>query len=259
MNKNNVINLNTHSYYSLLSSTLSIDKIIDFAIKNNQEYVSLIDNNVLYGAMEFYQKATQNNLKPIIGIQIDYKNSNLILIAKNNIGFHKLIKISSFIMCNHTYNLDDFLCENVFVILINGDFYWNHKNFYVNNQIDKPNSIACHEVFYSEPKDYPVYIILNAIKKDIKITHLNINETNNNNCFWLNNEFNENYDSNSINNLIELVSQCNWVIDDDINENTLKYPNKLNMSSDLYLKELCTNSLNQYLNKNEIQNKRSIP
>ena len=255
MNKNNVINLNTHSYYSLLSSTLSIDKIIDFAIKNNQEYVSLIDNNVLYGAMEFYQKATQNNLKPIIGIQIDYKNSNLILIAKNNIGFHKLIKISSFIMCNHTYNLDDFLCENVFVILINGDFYWNHKNFYVNNQIDKPNSIACHEVFYSEPKDYPVYIILNAIKKDIKITHLNINETNNNNCFWLNNEFNENYDSNSINNLIELVSQCNWVIDDDINENTLKYPNKLNMSSDLYLKELCTNSLNQYLNKNEIQNK----
>ena len=40
------VNLITKSYYSISISAISIDEIIDFAIKNKQQYVSLIDRNV---------------------------------------------------------------------------------------------------------------------------------------------------------------------------------------------------------------------
>ena len=77
MLKNNLINLNVHSYYSLLSSSLSIDKIISFAISNNQEYVCMVDKNVMYGAFEFYKKAkisTRCYLQKSVEKCMKYKN-----------------------------------------------------------------------------------------------------------------------------------------------------------------------------------------
>ena len=47
------ININTHSYYSLLESTLSTDDIISFAVQNNQKHVFLTDSN-LYGSIVVY-------------------------------------------------------------------------------------------------------------------------------------------------------------------------------------------------------------
>ena len=80
------INLCVHSYFSLLMSSMSIDDIINYAIKNKQKYVCLVDLNNMYGAMEFYNKALANNLIPIIGLHIKYNNEDFYLIAKNNLG-----------------------------------------------------------------------------------------------------------------------------------------------------------------------------
>jgi DNA polymerase-3 subunit alpha len=103
------ININVHSNYSLLQSTITIDDIIKFAIDNNQKYVSLIDINTMYGTIEFYNKAKKNNLVPIIGLQINYENEKIILIAKNYEGYLNIVKISSFIMIKKKYELKLFL------------------------------------------------------------------------------------------------------------------------------------------------------
>ncbi|MDE6477497.1 MAG: PHP domain-containing protein, partial [Mycoplasmoidaceae bacterium] len=90
--------------------------IINFAIKNNQKYVSLIDINTMYGTVEFYQKAIKNNLIPIIGLQIEYKNEKVILVAKNNNGYKNLIKISSLVMTKQELVLENYL-NDLFVIV----------------------------------------------------------------------------------------------------------------------------------------------
>ena len=116
------VNLCVHSYFSLLMSSISIDDIINFALKNKQKYVCLTDFNNMYGAMEFYNKALENNLKPIIGLHVVYENEDLYLIAKDNSGYRNLLKISSKIMTNQQYNLNDY-SESLFInfrIFFNG-------------------------------------------------------------------------------------------------------------------------------------------
>ena len=53
------------SNYSLLSSLLTIDDIIDYNIKNNRSSAIICDDN-MYGVMEFIKKCESHNLKPVI-------------------------------------------------------------------------------------------------------------------------------------------------------------------------------------------------
>lgn len=63
-----IINLNVRSNYSFLASTIKIPDYIAFAKKNNLQALSLVDNNVLYGAYEFYTLCRDNGIKPLIGL-----------------------------------------------------------------------------------------------------------------------------------------------------------------------------------------------
>ncbi|GHU50074.1 hypothetical protein FACS189459_3260 [Bacilli bacterium] len=109
------INICVHSNYSLMSSSISIDDIINFAIKNNCEYASIMDINTMYGTFEFYKKVILAKLKPIIGLQILYNGQTKFLVAKNYDGVKNLFIISSNTMTNKPYKLDDFL-DNIFVL-----------------------------------------------------------------------------------------------------------------------------------------------
>ena len=59
--------------YSLLKSMIKIDDYIAFAKQNNVSALTIADEN-LFGAMEFYTKCMQNNIKPILGLTIPYDN-----------------------------------------------------------------------------------------------------------------------------------------------------------------------------------------
>jgi DNA polymerase-3 subunit alpha len=79
---------------------LSVDDIVNNSIHKKSNYASLVDENSLASAHEFYTKCKSNNIKPIIGItinlydkKIDYNESDLgklTLIAKNKNGFEIL-------------------------------------------------------------------------------------------------------------------------------------------------------------------------
>lgn len=90
------------SSYSLLKSTVSISSLIDQACQKGYKAVALTDFNVLYGAIEFYEKAKQKNIKPILGMTLELNDmSNLseplqmVLLAKNKVGFQSLMTLST--------------------------------------------------------------------------------------------------------------------------------------------------------------------
>lgn len=71
--------------------------------------LALTDHGVMYGAIEFYQKATQAGIKPIIGVEaymarrtlhdrearLDSRPHHLTLLARNETGYKNLIKMIS--------------------------------------------------------------------------------------------------------------------------------------------------------------------
>lgn len=80
--------------YSLLSSLITIDRYIDYAVKHHISSLAITDNN-MFGMMEFYKKCKKNNIKPIIGLEIHLENDILLLYAKDYIGYQTLIKLST--------------------------------------------------------------------------------------------------------------------------------------------------------------------
>ena len=82
------------SNYTMLSSLLKIDDIVNFAKNNNISSIALTDTN-MYGTMEFIKKCESNNIKPIIGLELVLEEFNILLYAKNYEGYKSLIKLST--------------------------------------------------------------------------------------------------------------------------------------------------------------------
>ena len=104
------------SNYTMLSSLLKIDDIVNFAKNNNIPNVSLVDTN-MYGTMEFIKKCENNNIKPIIGLELLLEDFNVLVYAKNYEGYKSLIKLST-IQNERRINLDDLKKYNKEVISI---------------------------------------------------------------------------------------------------------------------------------------------
>lgn len=86
--------LNIKTEYSLLSSLIKIDDMIAFAKKHHIQALTITDDN-LFGVMEFYDACKSANIKPIIGLTIKIEEKPIILYARNNIGYHHLMKLST--------------------------------------------------------------------------------------------------------------------------------------------------------------------
>ena len=76
--------------YSFLTSLITIDDLIFFAKEHNLNSLCICDDN-MYGVMEFINKCNQNNIKPIIGLDLN----KCLLFAKDYIGYQNLIKIQT--------------------------------------------------------------------------------------------------------------------------------------------------------------------
>ena len=99
--------LQVMSSYSLLHSPAKLTEILDQSKARGYSAIALTDLNNLYGSIDFYKYAKEIGIKPIIGLTIeiagviDVENTYpLILLAKNDLGYKNLIKISSIIMSN---------------------------------------------------------------------------------------------------------------------------------------------------------------
>ena len=105
----NFIHLHTHSHYSLLDGLSKIDDMVKLAKEHGMTAIGLTDHGAMYGVIDFYTACVKNGIKPIIGVEvyvanrshlqkephIDNKRYHLTLLAKNNIGYQNLIKLTT--------------------------------------------------------------------------------------------------------------------------------------------------------------------
>ena len=134
------------SDYSILSSLIKIDDLIKTLSLNNIKVAAICDDN-LYGTMEFYSKCIKNDIKPIIGLQINLEYT-VLLYAKNYHGYQNLCNINKLKNENklneenlHDY-LDDLLIVLPYEYKIYKDKFFDYENylfigFYNKEQMDK--------------------------------------------------------------------------------------------------------------------------
>ncbi|MFA5675664.1 MAG: DNA polymerase III subunit alpha [Christensenellales bacterium] len=100
--------LHLHTEYSLLDGAARIDDVIKRAAEFGMRSIAITDHGVMYGVVDFYRKALEFGIKPIIGCEfyvapgsLDDKTkemkeySHLVLLAKNNAGYRNLMRLSS--------------------------------------------------------------------------------------------------------------------------------------------------------------------
>ncbi len=83
--------LNCHSYYSLHYGTLSINELLDLAVRNGVGTIALTDINTTMGIPEFVKEAQLKGIKPIAGCE--FRNCDELLfigLAKNREGLKEL-------------------------------------------------------------------------------------------------------------------------------------------------------------------------
>lgn len=84
------------SCYSLLQSPLRLEELITAAKERGYQALALTDRNVMYGAAAFYQLCQKQKIKPLIGMTLELNPGNeLILIAKDQIGYQNLLQLST--------------------------------------------------------------------------------------------------------------------------------------------------------------------
>ena len=65
----NFVHLHVHTEYSMLDGAARIEELVNEVAKQNSPAIAITDHGNLFGAFEFYKKARQAGVKPIIGIE----------------------------------------------------------------------------------------------------------------------------------------------------------------------------------------------
>ncbi len=256
------IPLNVKSNYSLLSSLLKIDDIIDYSLKNNLTSACLCDNS-MFAVMEFYHKCLDNKLKPVIGFEVKYKEFYICLYAKDYEGYKSLCKIST-IQNETEVTIDDLKKYNNSLIAIipfasreiyeevkevYDDLYLGYSNKKEEQELllDNQNIVFFKEVLYKEKNDSDMLDFIYRIR-DGKTISDDISYDVLNKELYVKDLIKE-FSSRGLSNLEKIVGRCN-----------LEFPlAKLllpifkldkNINADQYLSSLAVKGLNKRLNGN---------
>lgn len=174
---------------SLLKSLIKIDELIKKARKQEFEALTITDNN-MYNVMPFYKKCLENNIKPIVGLEIIIDNLKLVLYAKNYKGYLNLVKISS----EEIKDIDLLKKYNNDLILIipfpsislyeklketYENIYFAYKNDEEYNSIKSSKKVYMNEILFLEQNEEEYIYYLEAIKKGILVNDIQKNKSSN--------------------------------------------------------------------------------
>ncbi len=106
------VHLHLHTEFSLLDGACRLDRLMKRAVDLEFSSLAITDHGVMYGAIDFYEKARASGIKPIIGFEAyiapgsrfdkkantrDGKDgyNHLLLLAENETGYHNLTKLTT--------------------------------------------------------------------------------------------------------------------------------------------------------------------
>jgi len=112
------VHLHLHTEYSLLDGACRIDRVLQHAKDLGQPAVAITDHGVMYGVIDFYKKAKEIGVKPVIGCEVyvaprsmhdkvhgpDSTPYHLVLLCENETGYRNLISLVSRASIEGFYN-----------------------------------------------------------------------------------------------------------------------------------------------------------
>ncbi len=101
------VHLHCHTDYSLLDGACEISQLMDLAVEQKMPAIAMTDHGNLFGAVEFYNKAKEKGIHPVIGCEVyvsqqghktrseNDRYNHLVLLCENQEGYRNLIKLVS--------------------------------------------------------------------------------------------------------------------------------------------------------------------
>ena len=171
--------------YSILKSLIKVKDLISFCNLNNIKTLGILDDN-LFSYIEFYNECINNDIKPLIGLDIILDNIHYYLYAKSNIGLKNLIKINTLVQKKElTINsLKKYTNEVILVIPFNAknkheqfdtifkDIYFAYTTDYEKKNLSvlSKNIVCLSLVNTLKPNQENYFKILDSIRNDSNIT-----------------------------------------------------------------------------------------
>ena len=98
-------NLLLRTEYSFMQSLCALKDVVKKSKEVGYESLAIVDFGNLHGGYKFYKECVKNNIKPIIGIEVniikDDIQTPIALYAMDNFGYQNLLKIASRYKINH--------------------------------------------------------------------------------------------------------------------------------------------------------------
>lgn len=159
------VHLHLHTEYSTLDGAVRIKDLMARAVELGMPAVAMTDHGNIFGAIEFYQKARQKGIKPIIGCEMyltppgvsmqarkklpgERKTSHLTVLAQNATGFANLTKLVSAGHLEGFYSkprIDHELLarHSEGLIVLSGCVQGEINQFIVDNMLDEARASLC--------------------------------------------------------------------------------------------------------------------
>ena len=108
------VHLHVHTEFSLLDGIARVNKLVDITKERGYSAVAITDHGNMYGTLQFFEECIKAGIKPIIGCEFYICNDlhkkqgkddigHIILLAKNNKGYHNLMKMNEIAFCEGFY------------------------------------------------------------------------------------------------------------------------------------------------------------
>ena len=101
--------LHVHTRYSILDGMCSIDTLVKKVKEAGMDALAITDHGNMYGVVKFVSTCEKEGIKPIVGCEMyvaensrfdkkgteDRSGYHLIVLAKNETGYHNLVRLCS--------------------------------------------------------------------------------------------------------------------------------------------------------------------
>lgn len=180
--------LNCHTYHSLRYGTISVEDLVQLAVDYKLKVLALTDINTVTGIYQFYKLCQENDIKPIVGVDVRVENIQYyICLAKNPKGIAEVNKLLT------DYNCDGIeipkmnpLLDNCFVIytlqnrpeiLLDYEFIGirqDELNLLINPELRclLSKMVILHPVSFKSDEEYELHKVLRAIDSNTLFTKL---------------------------------------------------------------------------------------